>query len=70
MVCVLFVNLTSAFCGNTDYPHKKHTKTVKADILQIKLSYSADKIVSAHIRGVSAKDNKRQIIDKNAYLQT
>ena len=36
MVCILFVNSTSAFCGHTDYPHKNHAKTGKAEILRIK----------------------------------
>ena len=42
----------------------------KADILQIKLSYITDKIVSAHICGVPAKDDKRQIINNNAFFKT
>ena len=70
MVHILFVILTSAFCVHTDYPHKNHAKTGKAEIFQIKLSYSADKIISAHIRGVSAKDNKRWIINEKAFLKT
>ena len=39
-----------------DYVPKK---TRKAGIIQIKLSYSTDKIVSAHIHGVSAKRQQK-----------
>ena len=57
---------TSVFLGRADYCRTKPTETGEADLLQVELSYSADEIVSAHLHCVSADDNERPIIYKNA----